>query len=75
VQSVQSVWMLTWQRSYDDMAHLYTEVEDSDVAFIYWLTVGRVTLRHVAVFWLMVWCHVAQTWAATWHPAIGLGVG
>jgi hypothetical protein len=19
----------------------------------------------------VVWCHVAQTWAATWHPSIG----
>jgi hypothetical protein len=21
--------------------------------------------------WLVVWCHVAQSWAATWHHIIG----
>jgi hypothetical protein len=25
----------------------------------------------VAVFWAMIGCHVAQSWAATWHPGIG----
>jgi hypothetical protein len=35
VQSVQSVRMLTWQRSYDDVGP-YTEVVDGDVAFTHW---------------------------------------
>jgi hypothetical protein len=26
------------------------------------------------LFGQMVWCHVAQAWAATWHPVIGLVV-
>ena len=28
----------------------------------------------MASFWLMVWCHVAQSWAAMWHPVIGYGL-
>jgi hypothetical protein len=36
VLTVQSVRMLTWQRSYDDMACPYTEVAVDDVAIIDW---------------------------------------
>jgi hypothetical protein len=27
--------------------------------------------RHVAVYWSMIGCHMAQSWAATWYPGIG----
>jgi hypothetical protein len=69
-QSVQSVRMLTWHdrtltwRPYNDVAC-------GDVASICWLTVGRMTSRHVALCGQMIGCHVAQSWAATWHPGIG----
>jgi hypothetical protein len=32
---------------------------------------GRITLRHVAFIGQMVWCHVAQSWAAMWQRCIG----
>jgi hypothetical protein len=35
---------------------------------------GQIRLRHVEFRWFMVRCHVAQSWAATWHPFIWLVV-
>jgi hypothetical protein len=36
-----------------------------------WLTIGRIGMQHVASFGQVIGCHVAQSWAATWHPGIG----
>jgi hypothetical protein len=72
VQSVQSVQMLTWQRSYDDVACPYAEVEVDDVESL----IGRFWTNDVStrgIFCPMVWCHVAQAWAATWHPIFDNG--
>jgi hypothetical protein len=63
--------MLTVQSVQADVAEPYDRT-CGDVASICWLTVGRMGSRHVAFRWLMVRCHVAQSWAATWHPFIGL---
>jgi hypothetical protein len=56
---------------YDDVVELNGKGKITEVAFIYWLIVGQMLLRHVAVVGQMVRCHVAQSWAATWHPFIG----
>jgi hypothetical protein len=39
----------------------------------YWLVDSLVEWesRHVALFGQVIGCHVAQSWAATWHPGIG----
>jgi hypothetical protein len=55
-----------WQRSYDDMACLYTEVVDGDVAFIYWHIWMNQFVTH-GILWSsglvprgpVVGCHVA----------------
>jgi hypothetical protein len=58
---------------YNDVARPYAEVTE-----VMWHILvgrcGRIICRHVACFWQMVRCHVAQSWAATWHPFIGLGL-
>jgi hypothetical protein len=62
--------MLTVQSVQADVAGSYDRT-CGDVENICWLTVGQMGIRHVAYLWLMVRCHVAQSWAATWHPFIG----
>ena len=62
-----SPYRLTWQNPYDD-------VEKVTWKFFDWLAVGRISLWHVASYGQMAWCHVAQSWAATWHPFIGFGL-
>jgi hypothetical protein len=51
--------MLTWQVMWQ--FHLLADIWANHV-----VTRGS--------FWQMVWCHVAQSWAATWHPFIGYGL-
>ena len=36
-----------------------------------WQACGRVSIRHLADFGWLLMCHVAQSWAATWHPVVG----
>jgi hypothetical protein len=65
VQSVQSVQ--------DDVAGPYDRTMMWQV-MTWQILIGRHgrMKRHVAFCWSMVRCHVAQSWAATWHPFIGL---
>jgi hypothetical protein len=62
VQSVQSVQA--------DVAEPYGRT-CGDVVVNYCMTIGRMGGRHVAQFGQVIGCHVAQSWAATWHPNIG----
>jgi hypothetical protein len=41
-----------------------------DVVDVDWLVGCRIVVGHVAVFWQVVRCHMAQAWAATWHPIL-----
>jgi hypothetical protein len=41
-----------------------------DVAVIYWMIGGRMGSRHMALFGQVIGCHMAQSWASTWHPGI-----
>ena len=54
---------MTWQRPYGDMV-----VDDVAVSDLHIWANGVST--HGS-FWFVVWCHVAQSWAATWHHCIG----
>jgi hypothetical protein len=50
----------------------YTDREAGDVAVIYWHILGESFVDTWQLFGQMIGCHVAQSWAATWHPGIGL---
>jgi len=54
---------MTWKRSYSDMAI------DDMVVSDWQIWANGVSTR--GSFWLVVWCHVAQSWAAMWHHCIG----
>jgi hypothetical protein len=62
--------MLTVQSVQADVADPYDRT-CGDMADSGWQTLDESCVRHVAVFWSMIGCHVAQSWAATWHPGIG----
>jgi hypothetical protein len=62
--------MLTVQSVQADVAELYDRT-CGDVALNYCMTIGRMGDQHVALFGQVIGCHMAQSWAATWHPSIG----
>jgi hypothetical protein len=62
--------MLTVQSVQADVAEPYDRT-CGDVEVYYWMIGGRMGSRHVALFERVIGCHVAQSWAATWHPGGG----
>jgi hypothetical protein len=44
----------------------------SVVGFYWQMWTNHVSTR--GIFWQMVWCHVAQAWAATWHHVLGVKI-